>query len=451
MMKLKHRPGCHCCCESPFLVTASDSCTNGPLAGVRITAAQGLTRVSGVTDAGGLATLTIKGVGSWAVTAELSTYTTGTATVGIICNETATRTFNLSKSTGTTTLTVTAVNNCSSAALPGVAVAATQGKTTVNGTTNAFGTAVLTLPRGGDWSVTTTLTGYGSQTKTVTTTCWTNTTVSFALAQTADNSRITITSRGCNNLALPGAAVTITRGSYTASGTSDSSGVFIWNHAPVGSWTATASKPGFNLGTTSGTLACNANSTGTISMPIATGYHCMGLLCPDPAPDTIHLLDPIIGLVTLTYKATDPDWTAIFGPGAVWSGTGGVSRNNMNTDSGCFGRAAGTWTLYFAIQVSTGNFYVAGWVCWPNSAPSNVAPFNTPFSLGGTASAAQDGRIDPSTGARKPVAPVGCPATGVTYTMPAETFTPGGSAFANGANGLEGVYGSGQRTWMAST
>lgn len=444
-------PGCRCCCVSPLLVTVSDSCTGAPLAGVTVAATQGTATVTGVTDAGGLATLTIKGSGLWNVSATLATYTTGTSTVTIVCNETASKTMALSKSAGTTTLTVTTADNCTSVPLSGTSIAATQGATTVTGTTNAFGAVSLTLPRGGSWSVAASRTGYTAQTKTVTVTCWTTTTASFALAATSDNTRITVTVQGCSAVALVGALVTITRGTFSFSGTTNGSGQVVWTNAPVGSWTATASKAGFNLGTTTGNSTCNSNSIGTISMPVASGYHCLGTGCADPATDTLHANDPIAGLVPLTWKSSDPDWNWLFGTGAVWSGTASISVTNL-ADGHCGNRTSGTWPLYFAIRQSDGAFYFWGWVCWLNANPSGtVGPTAVPAVAPPNLSNDRDGRIDPSSGARRTVSPTGCPATGVTYSMPAETFTPGGSAFLAGTSGLEGRYGTGALTWTVST
>lgn len=85
----------------------------------------------------------------------------------------------------TATLTVTATNCAGGAAISGASVSASMtGQSTVTGTTNGSGVAVLTVPAAGTWAVQASKSAFTTASTTAAATCGANTNVSLCLTAT---------------------------------------------------------------------------------------------------------------------------------------------------------------------------------------------------------------------------------------------------------------------------
>lgn len=126
----------------------------------------------------------------------------------------------------------------------GATVTATNGSKTISGTADSTGVCALTVPEPGTWSVSATLGGQTSDTKTV------SITDSYAVALTFFSATITVT-------ADSGASVTLKKGSATID-TKTSDGTVVFTVTETGTYTVEATKDGQ---TTSGSVNVVSGTT----------------------------------------------------------------------------------------------------------------------------------------------------------------------------------------------
>lgn len=126
----------------------------------------------------------------------------------------------------------------------GATVTATNGSKTISGTSDSTGVCTLTVPEPGTWSVSATLGGQTSDTKTV------SITDSYAVALTFFSATITVT-------ADSGASVTLKKGSATID-TKTSDGTVVFTVTETGTYTVEATKDGQ---TTSGSVNVVSGTT----------------------------------------------------------------------------------------------------------------------------------------------------------------------------------------------
>ena len=126
----------------------------------------------------------------------------------------------------------------------GATVTATNGSKTISGTADSTGVCTLTVPEPGTWSVSATLGGQTSDTKTV------SITDSYAVALTFFSATITVT-------ADSGASVTLKKGSATID-TKTSDGTVVFTVTETGTYTVEATKDGQ---TTSGSVNVVSGTT----------------------------------------------------------------------------------------------------------------------------------------------------------------------------------------------
>lgn len=126
----------------------------------------------------------------------------------------------------------------------GAAVTATKGSRTVTGTASASGSCTLKLPEAGTWTVTATLNGQTSDTKTV------SVVDSYAVSLTFYSATITVT-------APSGATVTLKKGGSTLQ-TKTSTGTVVFTVGETGSYTVEATQNGQS---TSGTVNVVSSTT----------------------------------------------------------------------------------------------------------------------------------------------------------------------------------------------
>lgn len=126
----------------------------------------------------------------------------------------------------------------------GATVTATNGSKTISGTADSTGVCTLTVPETGTWSVSATLGGQTSDTKSV------SITDSYAVALTFFSATITVT-------ADSGASVTLKKGSVTIA-TKTSNGTAVFTVAETGTYTVEATKSGQ---TTSGSVNVVSGTT----------------------------------------------------------------------------------------------------------------------------------------------------------------------------------------------
>ena len=234
----------------------TDSSTAAALSGATVSYSGGST----TTDANGNYTLSNVAAGTYSVTASHSGYNNQTNSVTVASGTTATLNFQLTAgATGPGTIkgTVTNVSN------PGEAVAGTtvsySGGST---TTDTNGNYTLTNVAPGTYSVKASHTGWFAQTKSVTVTSGTTSTLNFALATGGILAGTVINSSGS---AIAGAAVNVTGGdiSTTLNMTTNSSGGYNTSWIPVGTYTVTVSASGFT--TQSQTTTVTTGNTTTLN------------------------------------------------------------------------------------------------------------------------------------------------------------------------------------------
>ena len=221
-------------------------------------------------------------------------------------------------------------------------VTVSQGGSTVGTcTTNSSGYCCIAGLTAGTYTVSVAKTGSNGSNTTVTITCPGTTNVSLICNPTL-GPHADFYVGGCNELALPGASVSITGPGGGGSGTTDASG-----HAgPLaltnGTYTWNASAPRFVSQTGTCTISgCTGGCMISITLLPATGYVCFGSGCAYPYKTTMYLTLPV-GSVTMTYS------------GGPWNGSGSYTGPACN--SLC--NPSGTGSVPYDVSYVPGSVYL---------------------------------------------------------------------------------------------
>ena len=216
----------------------TDSSTGAAISGATVSYSGGST----ATDSSGAYTLNNVPAGTYNVTASQSGYTNVTSSVTVNAATASTLNFQLAAvpTTGAGTLTGQVTNISTGGAVSGTTVSYSGG----SATTDSTGHYTFTNVTAGTYNVTATHSGYFVETKSVTISAGTTSTLNFALATGGKVGGTVTNSAGA---VIAGASVTITGGSITTTvnTTTNSSGVYNSNWIPVGTYTVTVSATGF--------------------------------------------------------------------------------------------------------------------------------------------------------------------------------------------------------------
>lgn len=216
----------------------TDSSTGAAISGATVSYSGGST----TTDSSGGYTLNNVPAGTYNVTAAQSGYTSQTSSVTVNTATASTLNFQLAAvpTTGSGTLTGQVTNISTGGAVSGTTVSYSGGSTT----TDSTGHYTFTNVTAATYNVTATHSGYFVETKSVTISGGTTSTLNFALATGGKVGGTVTNSAGA---VIASASVTITGGSITTTvnTTTNSSGVYNSNWIPVGTYTVTVSATGF--------------------------------------------------------------------------------------------------------------------------------------------------------------------------------------------------------------
>ncbi|HTK96102.1 MAG TPA: carboxypeptidase regulatory-like domain-containing protein [Terriglobales bacterium] len=206
-------------------------------------------------DANGNYTLSNVPAGSVTVTAGATGYQSSSQTLTVTAGANSAQNFQLTQlSTGGIVGRVTNISN--GAAVASVTVTA-GGATTLTDTSGNYTLANLPV---GNYSVTATKSGWGTQTRTASVTAGANTTVNFQLA-TSGVIKGTLTD--ASGALIAGATVNITGGVIATNKnvTSSSTGVYSSGWIPVGSYTVTVTKSGYTTQQKTASVTTGATTT----------------------------------------------------------------------------------------------------------------------------------------------------------------------------------------------
>lgn len=216
----------------------TDSGTGAAISGATVSYSGGST----TTDSSGAYTLNNVPAGTYNVTASHSGYTSQTSSVTVNAATASTLNFPLAAvpTTGAGTLTGQVTNVSTGGAVSGTTVSYSGG----SAATDSTGHYTFTNVTAGTYNVTATHSGYFVETKSVTISAGTTSTLNFALAT---GGKVGGTVTNSSGAVIAGASVTITGGSITTTvnTTTNSSGVYNSNWVPVGTYTVTVSATGF--------------------------------------------------------------------------------------------------------------------------------------------------------------------------------------------------------------
>jgi acid phosphatase len=232
----------------------TDSSNGAAISGATVSYSGG----SAVTDSTGAYTLSNVPTGSRSVTASGNGYIARTSSVTVTSGATATLDFQLDPAPTSTPGTISGkiTNLANGVALSGTTISFSGGSTTSDGT-GAYSFSNVTP---GTYSVTTTRSGYITQTKPVTVASGATATLNFGMAT---GGKLAGTVTGPSGAAIAGAAVTITGGSVTTTvnTTTNSAGGYNSNWIPIGSYTVTVSASGRVTQSKNGTVNTGATTT----------------------------------------------------------------------------------------------------------------------------------------------------------------------------------------------
>jgi hypothetical protein len=123
------------------------------------------------------------------------------------------------------------------------------------------------------------------------------------------------TGKGCGtglnqtNIGVAGATVTITGPPNPITGTTDINGLFATS-LPAGTYTITATYPRFaDVPTTTTTLGGCSGGVALAFQTVGSAYVCSGSIIPFSR--TLYVSDPVYGPITMTYDATQGNWSAV--------------------------------------------------------------------------------------------------------------------------------------------
>jgi hypothetical protein len=116
----------------------------------------------------------------------------------------------------------------------------------------------------------------------------------------------TITIRGCNNMVLPGATVTLSQGSTQIDQqVTNTSGVAVLTVQATGSYTQVVTAPRFNTSTTS--IFMGGATTVGLTLTVASGFICCDGCAEAQAP-TRYISDGVGNTIALTYDPSYLKW-----------------------------------------------------------------------------------------------------------------------------------------------
>jgi acid phosphatase len=283
----------------------TNASTGAALSGATVSYSGGST----ATDSGGNYTLNNVAPGTATITASLTGFTSRSASVTITSGGNSTQNFALTPSSNPAgTITGKVTNSSTGAALVGATVSYNGGSTTSDGS----GNYTLSNVPAGNVAVTASMSGFASQTATVSVTAGATSTQNFALAPSAGGSgsisgRITNASIG---IPISGATISFSGGSTT----SDSNGNYSFSNVAAGTYSLTATHTGYVRQTQSATVV--SGSATILNFGLATG-------------------GKVAGTVTSSNGAAVS--------GASVTITGGVVNNTVNVTTSSTGQYNSNW------------------------------------------------------------------------------------------------------------
>ena len=201
---------------------------------------------------------------TYTFTASKTGYNNNTASVTVTNGTTQTGTLALSAQNGSAAITVTDGSN----AVSGATVSVSVNGITQTATTNEAGLATFANLPIGSYTFIASKTGYISTNGSVTVTNGTTQTGTLALSAQYGSAAITVTD-GTN--AVSGATVSVSVNGITQTATTNEAGLATFSNLPVGSYTFTASKTGYNSNTASVTVTNGTTQTGTLALSAQYG------------------------------------------------------------------------------------------------------------------------------------------------------------------------------------
>jgi galactose oxidase-like protein/carboxypeptidase family protein len=238
--------------------SVTNSVTGAAISGAKIAVNNGAVTL---TDSTGSYKMTNVAPGSYTLTASASGYGSATSTVSVGTNATVNASFKLTPNSSAGTVTGKVTNISNGAAIYGATVKYSGASTT----TNTSGIYTLSGVPAGTYTFTGSANGYLSRSFSASVSSGTTTTLNFPLATAGKIGGKVTTTTGT---ALSGVTVKISGGviSTTVYLTTDSSGQYLSNWIPVGSYTVTVSKTGYTSQSKSTTVSAGVTSTVNFTM-----------------------------------------------------------------------------------------------------------------------------------------------------------------------------------------
>jgi len=212
------------------------------------------------TDSGGAYTLSNLPAGAIQLVASATGYNSQTQNVTISGGATVIANFLLSVVPKTGTVTGKVTNISTGSAVASASVSWSGG----SATTNSSGVYTLSNVTAGSQVISATATGYFQRSLTTTVAGGASATLNLPLAT---GGKINVVVKLASGAGFSGATVTATGGviANTVSGTTNSSGVFLTNYVPVGTYTVTVSHSGHTTQSKSGTVPTGGTATVTFT------------------------------------------------------------------------------------------------------------------------------------------------------------------------------------------
>ena len=237
--------------------TVTDSANGTALSGATVSYSGGST----TTDSAGNYTLSNVAAGTYSISAAATGFTSGSQSVTVTANTTATANFALGPVPATGSITGKVTNISTGGAVSAAAVSYSGGSTT----TDTSGNYTLNGVPAGTVSLTVTHTGYRTRTVSVTVNGGATTTANIAISTSGKLAGVVKTTAG---VAISGATVTISGGGIatTVSTTTNPTGNYATTWIPVGTYTITVSSSGRT--TQSQTATVNTGTTTTVNFTL---------------------------------------------------------------------------------------------------------------------------------------------------------------------------------------
>lgn len=184
-----------------------------------------------------------------------------------------------------------------------------------------------------------------------------------------------ITALLCNGAVAVGASVSVTGpSSYSASGTTNSSGDFSFTWSTSGSYTVTVTPTDPLYQATSATFTLpGAADPYTINCNPISGYNCFGC-CTEPIKSTLHLSDSVLGAVVMAWDSAAQAYWGSQLSGAVPYCTSGI---------GCpspVGGGTATTAIMYRVLCASGSWELE--VGYSGCTDSSSGNFGKPYAAG---------------------------------------------------------------------